>query len=799
MYNFYIQNYTDNEGTFHSDETLAYKIPYEGSVDAMFIDPVIKNEMGKAGSFEFSVEPFNLYYKSWHQMRTILRVEYEKETIFRGRVLTIDDTFLGQRKIHCEGDLAFLLDSMQEGVKEEKRKDITLENYLESLIASHNSQMSNETYKYFQLGQVPGKYTATIDEAQKIKNDTQKFGSDAWETTMSAFERIRKECGGFFRTRYVAKKDGTGTCYIDWLESYFRKSETEQTIEVGENLIDINYNTEVNNIFTALIPIGSKGGEELTIKGYKTNIHGDNNYILVPQLTQVFSSEELKTGYHTKSDYKNAVDNYGIIFKVQKFQNADTQEKLWNYATDWMKNNYYGGMTSFDVSAVDLHHVDDEEQQFLVGDQVPLIFPDMEKTTDDKYSVNTRTLTITQATYYPYSPEKGQYSIGIPNSAMEKTYGNASNKKGGGGKPPTDDGDFWDDMRRKANADYVWARVNDIIWDAYINSDAYQRYVAKVGGDKAVKTVLAPAAFAVHSYLEPPLGLPQKLPSVLIQDNSISIMPGTVFQKSNAQAFSELPPEQQAAWKGIIIDGWENKLTLYQRRQIEDPSSLQNLRPPTPIGDIMADPLKGLRLSGYEPDKGPEDPGDTRKTFELSSLEGIMKIAKMLIGENANDFTLNPNLKDKDGNIIPEELQNDAVKAFLDFKGRFFSGKTPSNPSKPVEGDNKWMVRINDTVTYKDKDGNTQTKSGFISVEDLKLPNIDSFQTKMAAIDTLTTKVLTTDNLSANAAKIAGCLVGRDVTVGTLRTLNFQFNGSNATWKKITTEADGDVWVIAIR
>ena len=65
-------------------------------------------------------------------MRTLVRVEYDGDTIFYGRVLTIDRDMFRSRTIHCEGAFTFFMDSVFQG--EKNGFTITLHEYLQKLI-----------------------------------------------------------------------------------------------------------------------------------------------------------------------------------------------------------------------------------------------------------------------------------------------------------------------------------------------------------------------------------------------------------------------------------------------------------------------------------------------------------------------------------------------------------------------------------------------------------------------------------------------------------------------------------------
>ena len=420
----YIKNFKMG-GSVVQTSTLLQSVPLS-MTDHNLIDPKVKAEMGKAPSLEFAMDVDHPYYDALLQMKTLMRVVFAGETIFRGRVLTIDVDMMGRKQVHCEGDFAFLMDTPQDGSEEKDRETITVHTYLQRLITKHNSMCGDDDHK-FHLGEYPNHYSSSIQNEQKIipsaEQAKQKFGNSSWNTTMDRFEDVLNTFGGYWRTRYV---DDTHV-YLDWFDLYFRPyDESRQRIEVANNLIDFSGSNELENIFTAVIPIGKQDNKELFLNEYWPSVssgHAKVNYVLVPEIANlgIFSDEELNKGYHTKEDYQNAINNFGMIYKTVTFENADNCDKLFSYATDWIKNNFLGSITSYDITALDIANQDPTVNPILVGDEVKIVHP----------SIGEKILTAISIDYDLYNPWKTKYKIGSPNNLLNATYGVANKKSGG--------------------------------------------------------------------------------------------------------------------------------------------------------------------------------------------------------------------------------------------------------------------------------------------------------------------------------------------------------------------------------
>lgn len=428
MFKIYIKDFNQN-GRIISTETLVEEVPAKDVGELKFISPIIKAEMGTVEGLDFSIQAGTKYYDAFLQMKTYVRIVYDGTTIFYGRVLTIDNNpFKATRKIRCEGPLSFLMDSPVEGKEEDSRALVTILEYMNQLINNHNNFINNETNKRFQLGEVPGQYSGSVSSDQRISNESRKFGSDSWTDTKGALEDLRSHYGGYFRVRMGALGS---KLTLDWMDHYFNNTIIDQTVEVGKNILDISDVTEVDNIFTAIIPIGrtnvtttdsTTGGSS----SKQNNLYIDGKILRVPDIVGHFSDAQLNRGYHKKSDYANAISKYGMIIKTVSLTDCSTKTKLYDEACKWILNNYQGEVTKFTVKAIDMHQIGEHVTKISVGDRVKIIYPvGNEDGTFRKESVVQTCLSIQ---YDLYHPENNSYTFGIPANVLTKTYGLSKQK-----------------------------------------------------------------------------------------------------------------------------------------------------------------------------------------------------------------------------------------------------------------------------------------------------------------------------------------------------------------------------------
>ena len=362
--------------------------------------PKLTLEMGKAGSLTFQIPPSNRYYNALPQLTTTITVEMDDVEIFRGRVLTNNRNFNNVRTIYCEGDLAFLVDSVQKAEK----FDGKAHTLFRKIIEAHNARV--EAGKRFTVGNITVEnrdviLTGKSDDIQDI--ETGKFDYkqiainsivDEWQNTYDFIQTCLIDyTGGYLRTRRVGN-----TTYIDLVESY--GSTAAQDIEFGKNLLDLTEEVSSEDVFTVLIPLGD---ENLTIESV-------NN-----------GSDELVDA--------QAVQRYGRIVKTHVFDSVNDPNTLLENGQRFLASNVNIPVT-LTVKAVDMHLVDPNASPIYVGDRVHVV---------SMAHGMTDLLTCTKIEYDMENPANNTYTFGTPKQSLTERYRKDKSKqdsegsRGGGG------------------------------------------------------------------------------------------------------------------------------------------------------------------------------------------------------------------------------------------------------------------------------------------------------------------------------------------------------------------------------
>lgn len=307
---------------------LDNNVLYDPRIEELaLIGPKLNLEVNKAGTFEFTLYPSHPLYDNINKLKSTIEVYQDGALLFRGRPLNDSYDFNKARKVLCEGDLAFLNDSIQRPYE----YNGTVEGYLQQLIEGHNEQV--EAAKEFTLG------TVTVEDPNDYIVRADSTYPSTWEVVQ---KKLLDLLGG-----YIVVRRSEGVNYIDYLaDSAFMST---QTISLGENLLDVDESRKGQDIYTAILPIGAKQKDENGIE-YRVDIksvNGGVDYI-----------------YDT-----DAVAQYGMIVRMVEFKDTTLPSNLLTQAQAQLAAAV-STQVSIDLKAVDLSMMDVNIDEFRVFEYV---------------------------------------------------------------------------------------------------------------------------------------------------------------------------------------------------------------------------------------------------------------------------------------------------------------------------------------------------------------------------------------------------------------------------------------------
>ena len=329
-------------------------------------------ELGKSGLFEFTIFQDHKRYTDIKPLKTIIEVQRHDKTIFRGRVLDIDYGFHNEKQVTCEGELAFLLDS----IIEPHAIVTSFSEYLDHVIELHNMQV--EPAKQFKRGSV----TVADFEPYEVVEDYEYLTS--LETLN---KRMVEVSGGFLQVHHEYDE-----MYLDLIAPDMNVANVSaQQIRLGKNLLDIKRETKGSEVFSGIFPLGAKIGDTER----RLNI-----------------SQTTGGSYYITND--EAVAAYGKIFKVVVFENITDGLTLLGQAHAYLAENF-AAVNTIEITAADLSGHNPALDSFEVGQWVELV--------SGAHFTEKQTFLVRKMTINLSKPEETKIEVGRTQQGLTDSLG----------------------------------------------------------------------------------------------------------------------------------------------------------------------------------------------------------------------------------------------------------------------------------------------------------------------------------------------------------------------------------------
>ena len=313
----------------YCDGALIYE---SGDDERTLLNPKVDIEVNKAGSMDFIILPEHISYDKINKLKSCISVKQDGKEIWAGRPTDVLTDFLNRKKVHCEGELAYLNDSVQ---RPKEYKGVSVIGYLNHLIDNHNAQVDDD--KKFKVGVV-----TVRDSNDYLLRYTN------WETTLKTIsEDLVDSLGGYI---FIRNEDGVR--YIDYLADFMHTN--TQKIEFGENMLDFSKNFDTTDVATCVIPLGARlENPKIEALGERLTIESVNGGV-----DSIISQEAAKL--------------YGKISKTVIYDDVKVPANLLKKGTDYLKAAQWERMT-LEAKALDLHFVEGSFEQFKVGEYVRVV------------------------------------------------------------------------------------------------------------------------------------------------------------------------------------------------------------------------------------------------------------------------------------------------------------------------------------------------------------------------------------------------------------------------------------------
>lgn len=289
----------------------------------------ITYEINKAGSFEYTIPPINKKYNIFKKLKSIITVEEDGKEIWRGRVLDSRRDFYNNKKMTCEGELAFLNDGLARPY--DYSDGVTVQDMFAYYNRYYTDNGTPERLIYF------GNITA-VSPSKKVC-----IKSDTWIVILDdLLDNLVNKLGGLLTFR-----ETDGKRYLDWVDP--KDNISDQIIEFGRNLINFEEYIDASKIYTYEIPLGK------VPEGEKTRIN-------IMAVNDGFPHVQSEAG----------MSLYGRIEKLTVFDDIDDPNLLKTTAQEDV-NNAINEAVTIEIRAVDLKDLGANPNRIKIGQYVRVI------------------------------------------------------------------------------------------------------------------------------------------------------------------------------------------------------------------------------------------------------------------------------------------------------------------------------------------------------------------------------------------------------------------------------------------
>lgn len=218
-------------------DTWETKVPIHDPGDITdtkkLISPTLTREVGKAGSFEFTLPLGNVAHSALQKLRTTVEVEQDGKMIWQGRPMSHEQDFLMRQKIYCEGEMAYLNDS---GAAPYSAKNVSFSQFLDWVCANHNRQV--DAYKAFTPGKVQMDTPMVVPYIDGLKVEQSGYHYDTTDgdyvNHWSIYDPIDKS------TLYYEEDEDSASCLI-WPLNEERIVDGKVLSRIGDNNFRVRY------------------------------------------------------------------------------------------------------------------------------------------------------------------------------------------------------------------------------------------------------------------------------------------------------------------------------------------------------------------------------------------------------------------------------------------------------------------------------------------------------------------------------------------------------------------------------
>lgn len=366
------------------------------------IDPELKLELNTSGTFTATIPKEHEQYDNISIMLSRIVVfdgrMSDDNVLWRGRVISVERDFWGNKQITAEGELSYFADYLEKsftryGAKAEAQDYVwtgTVAMFWDALISHYNEAVAgNDSFHpmYIPHKDESGQPMYEIDPEladRRIAIENRSFTNGLDMIMKELIEQV----GGYVWFSW-SLYDGTRPRILH--HTLNSGDMLEQQIRFGVNLLDITPYIDGAAIYTSIVAEGPNDpdGIPYTLDRYSPP---DAGYSI--------------SGYGLCRD--DAVRMFGKIEHYEKFDSAVNYHDLYRMAKAKLDGALAESM-SISVKAVDLHYIDQSKERFRLGSSITCV--------SEPHGLNDQF--ILSAMRIPLDrPEAEEYTLGIADAML---------------------------------------------------------------------------------------------------------------------------------------------------------------------------------------------------------------------------------------------------------------------------------------------------------------------------------------------------------------------------------------------
>ena len=255
--------------------------------------PLLTLEANKINTLDFTIYPGNPEYGKIEKIVSLLSVYRDDALYMQFRPVYKKELFRGGILYKCKEITFRLNDFRYRGYTYSG----TIDGFVTAVLASYNARVNAD--EQILKGNVS-------DASTSFEFDTDKpLGH--WDALLAVVD----DNGGYFSTRYHG-----GNVYMDYLQDADLPV-SEQKIQFGENMTDLFIETDSDNTFSVLYPVGKNGEDRITIE----SVNGGLDYLesaagiaLYGRRETSIAWENVESASQLKSLAQAALDEIAVQF-----------------------------------------------------------------------------------------------------------------------------------------------------------------------------------------------------------------------------------------------------------------------------------------------------------------------------------------------------------------------------------------------------------------------------------------------------------------------------------------------------